>query len=165
MARRTRLDRQAAATGSAGVTDDRHQRAKELFLAACEKRVEERAPFLEIACAGDAELRAEIEELLAVDSDPSSFLSTPLLHDPAELERALAGAEDAPPAAEPVHIAHYRVLRKLGEGGMGAVFEAEQANPRRIVALKVLKPALCTESTLRRFEFEGHLLGRLQHPG
>ncbi len=59
----------------------------------------------------------------------------------------------------------YRILSVLGRGGMGTVYEAEQASPRRRVALKVLPAALVSDSTLRRFEHETEALARLQHPG
>src|SRR5262249_13533952 len=51
------------------------------------------------------------------------------------------------------------------EGGMGVVYEAEQENPRRTVALKLIKPGLAVPEVVRRFEQESHALGRLQHPG
>ena len=65
----------------------------------------------------------------------------------------------------PTTIGHYRVVRLVGEGGMGAVYEAEQDNPRRTVALKVIKPGWATPAMLSRFEQEAHALGRLQHVG
>ncbi len=60
---------------------------------------------------------------------------------------------------------HYRILRVIGEGGMGTVYEAEQEQPRRRVALKVIKPGLAGPELLRRFELEAQALGRLQHAG
>ncbi len=65
----------------------------------------------------------------------------------------------------PTTIARYRVVRLIGEGGMGAVYEAEQDHPRRTVALKVIKAGMASPSLLRRFEQEAEALGRLQHPG
>lgn len=65
----------------------------------------------------------------------------------------------------PERIGRYRVLRKIGEGGMGAVYQAEQDNPRRAVALKLLLAGIAAPRALRRFEFEAQILGRLQHPG
>src|SRR5262249_59715897 len=62
-------------------------------------------------------------------------------------------------------IGRYRVLRVVGEGGMGVVYEAEQDHLRRTVALKIIKPGLASPKRLRRFEQESHALGRLQHPG
>jgi serine/threonine protein kinase/tetratricopeptide (TPR) repeat protein len=65
----------------------------------------------------------------------------------------------------PAVIGHYRIIRLLGEGGMGAVYEAEQETPRRTIALKIIKPGFGTPRHLRRFEQEAQALGRLQHPG
>src|SRR5262249_50045457 len=57
------------------------------------------------------------------------------------------------------------VLRLIGRGGMGAVYEAEQDNPRRTVAVKVIRPDFSSAGAMRRFENEAQILGRLQHPG
>jgi hypothetical protein len=65
----------------------------------------------------------------------------------------------------PARIGHYRIVRLLGEGGMGAVYEAEQDQPRRTVALKVIKTAWASPALLRRFEQESQALARLHHPG
>ena len=65
----------------------------------------------------------------------------------------------------PSTIGSYRILRLLGEGGMGIVYEAEQEHPRRTVALKVIKSGLADAKLVRRFEQESLVLGRLQHPG
>jgi tetratricopeptide (TPR) repeat protein/predicted Ser/Thr protein kinase len=59
----------------------------------------------------------------------------------------------------------YRIVRVLGEGGMGTVYAAEQDQPRRKVALKVIKPGMAGPELLRRFDLEAQALGRLQHPG
>ena len=67
--------------------------------------------------------------------------------------------------AVPAIIGSYRVLAMLGEGGMGTVYQAEQQNPHRIVALKVIKQGISSDRSLRRFEQEAEALGRLQHPG
>src|SRR5260370_35791032 len=73
-------------------------------------------------------------------------------------------ATRTPPALPPM-IGRYQILRLLGEGGMGVVYEAEQEQPRRTVALKVIKPGFAGPELLRRFEQESQALGRLQHPG
>ena len=65
----------------------------------------------------------------------------------------------------PEIIGDYRILALLGEGGMGTVYQAEQLNPQRIVALKVIRPGLSSDKVLRRFKREAEALGRLQHPG
>ncbi len=83
-----------------------------------------------------------------------------------DTEETLPGQPVSARAVRPdVLIAGYRILRVIGEGGMGTVYEAEQEKPRRIVALKMIKPGLATAALLRRFELEAHALGRLSHPG
>src|SRR6185295_9095016 len=67
-------------------------------------------------------------------------------------------------AALPRRIGRYRILERIGEGGMGVVYAAEQDNPRRTVALKVIRPAFASQDAMRRFAFESEVLGRLQHP-
>src|SRR5262249_6111118 len=84
------------------------------------------------------------------------------------LRSPLAGSRPnafAPPAPRFPAIDRYRVVRVLGEGGMGVVYEAEQDNPRRAVALKVVRPGLASPAVLKRFTHEAQILGRLHHPG
>ncbi len=83
-----------------------------------------------------------------------------------ELRRAAGDAPDAGTAPDVVggSLGRYRVLGRLGAGGMGIVYEAEQSSPRRRVALKVLQPLAATPTGLRRFELEGEVLSRLDHP-
>ncbi|HWE83725.1 MAG TPA: serine/threonine-protein kinase [Terracidiphilus sp.] len=76
-----------------------------------------------------------------------------------------ASISDPAHRALPAIIGRYRILRLLGEGGMGAVYEAEQDQPRRRVALKVIKAAWASPELLRRFEQEAQALGLLHHPG
>ena len=89
----------------------------------------------------------------------------------ADLRRAVSFTEAGELAGEPPGeqeepaLARYRILRRIGEGGMGIVYEAEQRNPRRPVALKVLASALLSRRALERFEREAQVLGRLVHPG
>jgi len=88
---------------------------------------------------------------------------------PVDPEATLASAGPQPAAIAaprlPSTIGRYRIIRLLGEGGMGAVYEAEQDQPRRTVALKVIKSAWADRELLRRFELESQTLGRLHHPG
>lgn len=65
----------------------------------------------------------------------------------------------------PATIGGYRILALLGEGGMGSVYQAEQMNPSRLVALKMIRPGISNDKLLRRFKRESEALGRLQHPG
>lgn len=76
-----------------------------------------------------------------------------------------ASGPKTPARQLPASIGRYRIIRLLGEGGMGAVYEAEQDQPRRRVALKVIKTAWASPELLRRFELESQTLGRLHHPG
>jgi serine/threonine protein kinase/WD40 repeat protein len=83
-------------------------------------------------------------------------------------ESSFGEAENAKPVVGREHpsvIGRYRVLGLIGEGGMGAVYEAEQEHPRRTVALKIIKLGMASPELLRRFEQESQALGRLQHPG
>ena len=64
-----------------------------------------------------------------------------------------------------VELGGYRILHRIGSGGMGTVYAAEQKSPRRRVALKLLSPSRASKAMVRRFQQEAHLLGGLQHPG
>ena len=115
----------------------------------------DRAALLDTACQGQPELRAEVESLLAAGGQQDRFLDQP----PAQLVANLLEQ------TTPERIGPYAILRVLGEGGMGTVYQARQENPSRIVALKVIKAGMATPQVLRRFEQESEALGRLQHPG
>jgi WD40 repeat protein len=78
---------------------------------------------------------------------------------------ATTAAAPSPAAALPSRIGRYHIKRLIGAGGMGAVYEAVQEQPRRVVALKVMKQGIASRSALRRFEYEAQLLARLRHPG
>jgi WD40 repeat protein len=153
------------------MTEDRRARLRLLFDQAVELPPEERAAFLESACGGDAGLRAEVAGLLAYDAAAGAggadgdFLRSPLAYAPED--PTLMSEPDAPSAgpAEARRINHYRILRVLGVGGMGTVYEAEQDNPRRTVALKVIRPGLSSPGLVKRFTQEAQILGRLHHPG
>src|SRR5262249_6295284 len=66
---------------------------------------------------------------------------------------------------EPSRIGRYRIIHKIGEGGMGVVYAAQQEEPQRRVALKVIRPSCVTAETVQRFALESQVLARLQHPG
>ena len=77
---------------------------------------------------------------------------------------AVCEASTSTDRAIPKAIGRYRIIRLLGEGGMGVVYEAEQPEPRRRVALKVISQGVVSAATLRRFEHEAEMLARLEHP-
>jgi tetratricopeptide (TPR) repeat protein len=118
----------------------------------------ERAEYLQQACAGDPALRAEIESLLNAEQDAGSFLR--------ERDLSPAATVDQPLSERPgTVIGPYKLLEKIGEGGFGVVFLAEQHEPiRRRVALKVLKPGMDTRQVIARFEAERQALAIMDHP-
>jgi eukaryotic-like serine/threonine-protein kinase len=77
---------------------------------------------------------------------------------------AAAGLVSEQNTSLPAYIGRYRILRLLGEGGMGAVYEAEQEQPRRLVALKVIRAGWTSRDLIRRFQQESQVLARLHHP-
>jgi len=126
---------------------DRHARAKEVFLDACELPPAERLELLDARCGDDDELRREVEALLGFDDAPAT-VSLP---------------EDG--ARTPVDVPGYRVLQKAGEGGMGEVWEAEQLRPvRRRVALKLIRWGMDSAEVVARFETERQALALMSHP-
>src|SRR5579871_5799213 len=116
-----------------------------LFQQAVELLPEERAKLLDAKCDGDLTLRAAVEELLHFDAEAQS--SPAFLQSPVGEARAVLPLSTAVPAS----FGRYRILRICGEGGMGVVYEAEQDNPRRTVALKVISPGLVSLEHARRF--------------
>ncbi len=135
---------------------ERHARLKELFFAAREIPAEERGAFLAAACGDDDELRREVESLLAHDQ-----AATAPLDEQASGVTPLRPVEPAPPA----EIGPYRLLQKLGQGGMGEVWEAEQQRPvGRRVAVKLIKWGMAGGEVLARFESERQALALMSHP-
>jgi non-specific serine/threonine protein kinase/serine/threonine-protein kinase len=134
-----------------------------------------RGAFLDQVCGGDPGLRAEIEDLLSADSEAGSFLGAPVelsavalppgeIQDPAP-DSVLDSPVDSPQLAGAT-IGPYRVVREIGRGGMGVVYEAEQQRPRRPVALKVILGGRHVDATaVRMFQRETDSLARLKHPG
>ncbi len=149
------------------MTPDRYERIQKIFNEARSLPDANRTGFLDSACGSDDELRSEVESLLGYDESDPSFLNEPALGSGFRVDSTSATA--SPPSSEghphPTQIGHFRIKRVIGEGGMGIVYLAEQSNPNREVALKVLKAHIGTPSVTRRFELESELLARLQHPG
>ncbi|HEV8198656.1 MAG TPA: serine/threonine-protein kinase [Candidatus Polarisedimenticolia bacterium] len=125
----------------------------------------DRAGFLDRACASDPRLRDEIEALLRADEEAAglSFLGAPADLPPPDEGGSGAPREGGSPAGRA--IGPYRLVREIGRGGMGVVYEAEQQSPRRPVALKVILGGRHVDAVaVRMFQRESESLARLRHP-
>ena len=142
--------------------DIRPRRARELFDQVLDLPPDQRDAFLAEACAGDRELEEEVRSLVTAASESEGFLDSDSVGQ--ALAQATAGAGPADPLVGAT-IGEYRVIELLARGGMGAVYVAEQENPRRRVALKLIDRGIGSPELVRRFEFEAQVLGRLKHPG
>ncbi|MFN0137912.1 MAG: protein kinase domain-containing protein, partial [Phycisphaerae bacterium] len=118
----------------------------------------EREAFIASQCADDPVLRTQVARMLSAVSKSGVFLETPALQSDRSLARHVA-------TTMPAQIGGYRVVRAIGAGGMATVYEAEQQQPRRTVALKIMRRALAHTSAQQRFRFETEVLAKLQHPG
>jgi serine/threonine protein kinase len=113
----------------------------------------QRPAFLERACAGGGRLREEVERLLGRESQAAQDLAT--VHGSTQLLDALA----------PAQVGRYKLLRPLGEGGMGIVYQAAQQAPvKRVVALKLICPGMDSREVIARFESERQALALMSHP-
>ncbi|MGA2543238.1 MAG: serine/threonine-protein kinase [Verrucomicrobiota bacterium] len=150
---------------------------EEIFEAALELTGKgEREAFLDSTCAQDPALRAKMEELLSGHIQAEKFFTECIstLKCSATGCGSLDNEESPPPAALPdsspdeelgTCIGHYKILAKIGEGGCGTVYRAEQEEPvRRHVALKVIKPGMDTHAVIARFEAERQALAMMDHP-
>jgi eukaryotic-like serine/threonine-protein kinase len=133
-------------------------RVKVLFEAALEQPAEARGPLLDEACAGDADLRQEVESLLAFADDEDGPLG------PAAEGAAAPGAALDPNFGR--RLGAYRIIRELGRGGMGAVYLAERVDGefQHQVALKVVSRSAADRDLERRFRVERQVLATLEHP-
>jgi eukaryotic-like serine/threonine-protein kinase len=140
------------------------RRVKELFGAAIELQAADRSAYLDRECRDDAELRQRLDALLKAHDAPASALEQPLATGEftPDLNATLPPAPLTEQAGE--RIGPYKLLQKLGEGGMGAVWVAEQTEPvKRRVALKLIKPGMDSELVLRRFDAERQALALMDH--
>ena len=125
------------------------------------RQPEERAAYLSGACGGNAELCAEVESLLEHHEAATKGCFMPTVQ--FQAGEAGRGPEETVSAADPLvgtHVGPYRIERRIGGGGMGTVYEALQEQPRRPVALKIMRPG----TDLDRFVYESQTLARLPHP-
>jgi serine/threonine protein kinase/tetratricopeptide (TPR) repeat protein len=133
--------------------------AREIFLNAVESHSPEQWPgYLDEACAGDPDLRQRVEALLRAHCATAGIVDQ-MAQDP-DCTGDFALSEEGPGTV----IGPYKLLQEIGEGGMGAVFMAEQEHPlRRRVALKIIKPGMDTKQVIARFEAERQALALMDH--
>jgi eukaryotic-like serine/threonine-protein kinase len=141
------------------MTPDRWTEVERLYYTALALPEEQRAAFVAERCVGNRELGHEVERLLA-ETSSSAFLR---VMDSVDAVDSAQTAKTSLPL-RPM-IGNYRPLRKIGEGGMGIVYEAEQQHPRRLVAVKVIRGSHISERDVKLFERETQALARLKHPG
>src|SRR5215471_14892334 len=131
-------------------------RLKELFAQALQRKTAaEREPYLAEACEGQPKLRSQIESLLRAHEQAGDFLAQTMTLPMVEFESERMGSV----------IGHYKLLEKIGEGGFGVVYMAEQQEPvQRKVALKIIKAGMDTREVIARFEVERQALALMDHP-
>jgi len=135
-----------------------------IFLAARDKTPEEREAFLASACGGDASLRERVAQLLNKAARANEFFGEPPQSDKSR-ETLQVELPDAPDEAVGQTLGRYKLLERVGEGGCGVVYVAEQTEPvRRRVALKVIKLGMDTKQVVARFEAERQALAMMDHP-
>jgi serine/threonine-protein kinase len=140
------------------ITPDRYHQAEKMFHEVLALAPDQRAAFLDSACAADTELRAEVESLLAAYEQVDQYLDEPLMK---AVTRLLPESE-----AEQVQaIGHYQILRMIGKGGMGEVWLAQDTKLDRYVAVKLLPARFTGDANLvRRFVQEAKAASSLNHP-
>jgi len=135
--------------------NERYARAKEIFFAALELDAVGQADLINAECGQDTDLRHEVESLLAIRDDADEFFKLPAFETVSQYDNL-----------EGEIIGGYRLIRKLGVGGMGVVFLAEKDDPQfsRPVALKLVRDNLQSRAVFRRFDVERRILNSLEHP-
>src|SRR5262249_18337171 len=118
----------------------------------------DRACYLDEACGSDVELRRRVERLLRAGSESGSFLEAPA-QDPSP-------TVDQPVVESPgTVVGPYTLIERIGEGGMGTVWMAQQSQPvKRLVALKLIKAGMDSKQVIARFEAERQALALMDHP-
>ena len=142
------------------MTPERWQQIEQLFHAALARDLINRDRFLASACGGDEELRREVESLIYFHNDTANFIEKPA----GDVAAAILDSDEF--RFKPGHeIDNYRIIRRLGSGGMGEVYLADDTKLHRKVALKLLPPQFTVDiDRVRRFEQESRAASALNHP-
>ncbi len=138
------------------MSENRLQRIQDLFHRTENLSQVEQAAMLDEECGSNESLRREVEKLLCLPAtEVDDFVQT-----------LAFGVDDSSENSEtPVRVGHYEIIRRIGEGGMGVVYLAQQQVPiRRQVALKLIKRGMDSEQTIARFEAERQALAMFDHP-
>jgi eukaryotic-like serine/threonine-protein kinase len=145
------------------MTPERWQEMKSLLAQALELKREDQCAFLDGACSSDPELRAEIDSLLSEEE----LVRSKFLESPRHLDNFEDGESEfkAGLSAGQIFVERFQLIRKLGEGGMGQVWLAEQTSPvRRPVAVKLIRAGMYDESVVKRFQAERQSVAMMDHP-
>jgi tetratricopeptide (TPR) repeat protein len=137
---------------------DRWKQAENLFIEVADLPPDERARYLDSACAADLDLRREVESLLDADARNGEGIATAI--------QGEAMAMFNPNGMTGARIGAYRITSELGRGGMGTVYLAVRDDDqfKKQVAIKVIRPGMDTEDVLSRFRHERQILANLEHP-
>jgi serine/threonine protein kinase/lipoprotein NlpI len=139
------------------------QHIQSLFHAAASLETEDRVAYLDRECAEDRSLREEVESLLAASEKPADFLDRPALSLGLQVMSHESTHEHALPAGQLV--GSFKIRNRLGSGGMGEVYLAEETQLGRVVALKFLSPRLTGDQWAKRqFIKEAQAVARVDHP-
>src|SRR5579885_1679782 len=136
---------------SSSLAPERWAQIKSVLNGALDAPPDGRAAYLDLACSNDTELRREVESLLAAHDEAASFLEPQIVPLREGFERG-------------DRLGQYEIVQLIGEGGMGAVYQALRQDIHKLVAVKVVKRSLHSDFVLSRFARERHILGHFDHP-